>query len=194
WGRFWAELDGWAAQERHLHARPPAYARAAFVRLLGTLAASAGVPRTPRGPGRVRALPAEQARHLDCEHLFLLGLGERGFPALGASEPLFDDAERQAFRQAGLELRCAGDRLPDEMLLFYQLVTRPRRRLVLSYPAVDGQGQPLLPSSFLTAVVECFAPGAVPVERQRMLIEGYEQVRPLSPAEYRVRWALGGNA
>jgi ATP-dependent helicase/DNAse subunit B len=194
WDRFWAELDGWAGQERHLHPRPPAYPRAAFHRLLGTLAAAVGVPRTSRGPGRVRVLPAEQARHLDCEYLFLLGLGERGFPDLAASEPLFDDAERQAFRQAGLELRCAGDRLPDEMLLFFQLVTRPRRRLVLSYPAVDEKGQSLLPSSFLTAVTDCFTQGAVPVERQRMLIEGYERVRPLSPAEYRVRWAIEGNS
>src|SRR5262249_31151040 len=126
WGRFWAELDNWSVQERSLHNRPPAYGRAAFGRLLGTLAASAGVPRTPRGPGRGRVLPAEQARHLRCAVLFLLGLGERSFPSLGGSEPLYDDAERQAFRQAGLELRCAADRLPDEMLLFYQLVTRPR--------------------------------------------------------------------
>src|SRR5262249_13862202 len=130
------------------------------------------------------------ARHLDCDVLFLLGLGERSFPNLGGSEPLFDDAERQALRQAGLELRCASDRLPDEMLLFYQLVTRPRRQLILSYPARDGKGQPLLPSSFLSGALECFAPGAVPVERQRMLIEGFERLRPLSPAEYRVRWAL----
>src|SRR5439155_24760574 len=104
----------------------------------------------------------------------------------------YDDAERQAFRQAGLELRCAADRLPDEMLLFYQLVTRPRRRLVLSYPAADGRGQTLLPSSFLTAALECFRSGAVPVERQRMLVEGFDRRRPLSAAEYRVRWAVGG--
>src|SRR5207249_3826389 len=137
-------------------------------------------------------VPAEQARHLDCDHLFLIGLGERSFPDLGGGGPLFDDAERQAFRQAGLEVRCAADRLPDEMLLFYQLVTRPLRQLVLSYPAVDAKGQPLLPSSFLTDALECFAPGAVPVERQQMLISGYDRLRPLSPAEYRVRWATAG--
>src|SRR5205814_3578466 len=94
----------------------------------------------------------------------------------------------------GLELRCAADRLPEEMLLFYQLVTRPRRRLVLSYSAVDEKGQPLLPSSFLSAARECFQPDSVPVERQRMLIEGFDRLRPLSPAEYRVRWALSSEA
>jgi ATP-dependent helicase/DNAse subunit B len=190
WDRFWTELGGWAAQELHLHASPPTYSLAAFGHLLHALAASAGVPRTARGAGRVRVLPAEQARHLDCDYLFLIGIGERSFPDLGGNEPLYDDAERQTFRQAGLELRCAADRRPDEMLLFYQLVTRPRRRLVLSYPAVDEKGQQLLPSSFLLTATDCFAPGAVPVERQPMVIEGYDRIRPLSPAEYRVRWAL----
>jgi ATP-dependent helicase/DNAse subunit B len=79
--------------------------------------------------------------------------------------------------------------MPEEMLLFYQVVTRARRRLVLSYPAVDERGQALLPSSFLAAVHACFAPNAVPVVRRNMLIERYEQDEPLSPAEYRVRVA-----
>ncbi|HEY1381341.1 MAG TPA: PD-(D/E)XK nuclease family protein [Gemmataceae bacterium] len=193
WGRFWSELDAWVAQERHLHARPPTYTPATFHRLLGTLTASVGVPRTPHGPARVRLASAEQARHSDCEYLFLLGLGERSFPDLSGC-PLFDDGERQAFRGAGLDVRCAADRLPDEMLLFYQLLTRPRRGLVLSYAAVDDKGQSSLPSSFLTAVLECFTEGTVPVARQRMLIEGYDRDRPLSPAEYRVRWAATGGS
>src|SRR5439155_2330863 len=146
--------------------------------------------RTPGGPGRVRALPAEQARHVEADELIVLGLGERGFPDLGGADPLYDEAERQEFRQAGLDLGCASDRLPDEMLLFYQVVTRPRRRLTLSFPAVDEKGQPLLPSSFLEAARACFAEGAIPTTRQKMLIEGFDRLPPLSPAEYRVRWAL----
>src|SRR5439155_23187904 len=82
-----------------------------------------------------------------------------------------------------------GDQMPEEMLLFYQVVTRARRRLVLSYPAVDEKGQALLPSSFLQAVRECFHPGAIAVERRTMLIERYDQEAPLCPAEYRVRVA-----
>src|SRR5262249_54988311 len=81
------------------------------------------------------------------------------------------------------------DRMPDEMLLFYQLVTRARRRLTLSYPAVDERGQALLPSSFLSALLVCFTPDAVPVERRSMLIERYDREPPRSPAESRVRLA-----
>jgi ATP-dependent helicase/DNAse subunit B len=189
WSRFWAELD--ALRNGSVGHRPSA-PMIDLLRLVATVAASVGVARSASGPGQVRMLPAEQARHLDCDNLFLLGLGERGFPDLGGG-PLFDEAERDALRAAGLPVRCAADRLPDEMLLFFQIVTRPRRRLVLSYPAVDDKGQSLLPSSFLTACRECFADGAIPVTRQRMLIEGYDRLRPLSPAEFRVRWAADGN-
>src|SRR5262249_25509233 len=119
-------------------------------------------------------------------------LGERNFPRLVLPGTLFDEAERQAFRQAGLDFASSAELLPGEMLLFYQLVTRARRSLTLSYPAVDERGQDLLPSSFLSAVHDCFRPGAIPVERRNMLIEGYDRDVPLCPAEQRVRSALRG--
>jgi ATP-dependent helicase/DNAse subunit B len=178
----WLEWDG-SAPERLLE-------RKAFQRRLASLAATAGLPRSPQGPGRVRVRSAEAARYVEAGHVFVLGLGERGFPRLGGTPTLLDEAERQRLRAGGLELPGAAGQMADEMLLFYQVVTRVRRQLVLSYPAVDERGQELLPGSFLLAVRECFRPGAVPVERRRMLIEGYDRDPPLSPAEYRVRVAL----
>ncbi len=185
WLRLEKELDGWLRLDRLTGGR--ALSRREFQRRLATLAAGAGLARTPRGPGRVRVLSAPLARTLEAAHLFVLGLGERAFPKLAAPGALFDEAERQAFKQAGLNFPCLSDVLPDEMLLFYQLVTRARRQLVLSYPAVDDRGQSLLPSSFLSLLLECFTPEAVPVERRRMLIEGHDTNEPLSPAEYRVQ-------
>ncbi len=188
--RLWDELARWADLEARLHG-PRELDGKVFQRRLAALAAEAGLARTPRGPGRVRVLSAGQARHLDADHVFLMGLGERGFPRLTAAEPIFDEQERQALRQAGVGVACVSDRMPDEMLLFYRVVTRARRRLVLSYPAVDEKGQPLLPSSFLGALLDCFAPGAVPTERRSMLLDRFERDIPLSPTEHRVRVAAG---
>jgi ATP-dependent helicase/DNAse subunit B len=126
---------------------------------------------------------------LEAPYLFVMGLGERSFPKLTVPEPFFDEQERQSFKQAGLDFSCVGDLMPDEMLLFYQVVTRARARLVLSYPAVDEKGQALLPSSFLNTVFDCFTPKAIPVQRRSMLIERYDKEMPLSPAEHRVRIA-----
>lgn len=186
--RLFDELDRWVSLEKRLLGER-SRDRVGFLRLLGALAASAGLPRTVRGPGRVRVLSAELARDFEVPYLFVMGLGERSFPDLSAAEPFFDEADRQAFREAGLDLPGIADRRPDEMLLFYQLVTRARRRLTLSYPAVDDKGQDLLPSSFLVALLDCFAPRSVPTTQQRMLIEGYHRRESLSPAEYRVRQA-----
>jgi ATP-dependent helicase/nuclease subunit B len=187
--RFWDELAAWQRLEARLHGGARAIDRAHFHRLLGPLTAAAGLARAPRGPGRVRFLSAEIARGLPADHVFVLGLGERSFPRLAAAEPIFDEQERQSLKAAGLDIRGASDRMPDELLLFYSLVTRPRRRLVLSYPAVDDKGQALLPSYFLAALLDCFEPGAVPVRHQRMLVEGVGRDEPLSPAEHRVRAA-----
>jgi ATP-dependent helicase/nuclease subunit B len=187
--RFWDELAAWERLARRLHGEPRPIDRAHFHRLLGTLAAGAGMARTPRGPGRVRFLSAEIARGLPADHVFVLGLGEHSFPRLAAAEPIFDEQERQSLKAAGLDFRGVSDLMPDEMLLFYGVVTRARRRLVLSYPAVDEKGQSLLPSSFLVVLLDCFEPDTVPVRRQRMLIEGYGRAEPLSPAEHRVRAA-----
>jgi ATP-dependent helicase/nuclease subunit B len=189
WGRLQEELDHWLHIDRLIHRQRRPLAGADFQRRLAALTAEAGLARTPRGPGRVLVLSAGLARTLEVPYLFVLGLGERGFPRLVAPEPLFDEQERQSFKQAGLDFPCVSDLLPDEMLLFYQVVTRARRRLVLGYPAVDDRGQSLLPSSFLHLLLQCFAPGAVPVERRSMLIERYDKDVPLSPAEYRVQVA-----
>jgi ATP-dependent helicase/DNAse subunit B len=194
---LWDELERWALREGGDPGARPSDRRT-FQRRLAALAGAAGPPRTPRGPGRVRILSAALARHLDAEHVFVLGLGERGFPRPAPPPSLLDEPERQALRQAGVDLPGPADLMPEEMLLFYQVVTRARRGLVLSYPAVDERGQALLPGSFLAAALACFRPEAVPVERRRLLVEGYDRDRPLSPAEYRVRsasdWPAGGTA
>ena len=186
WKRFWEELDRWVDRDQK---RQPIDSRT-FQRRLQALASEAGVARTRRGPGRVRVLSAPLACDLDADYVFVLGLGERGFPQLVSPSALLEESERQALRTSGLELVSMSDLMPDEMLLFYRLVTRARKQLILGYPAVDGRGQPLLPSSFLSGVLDLFAPDAIPVERQSMLIEGFNRDTPLSAAEDRVRFAV----
>jgi ATP-dependent helicase/DNAse subunit B len=190
---LWAEVDGWLERERQ---RPGQRVldRKAFQRRLTALAGTASLPRTSHGPGRVRVLSAPLARQLSADFVFVMGLGERFFPRLAAPSALLDEPDRQSFQQAGLDLASGANDLADEMLLFYQVVTRARRRLTLSYPAVDERGQELLPSSFLLAVRDCFTEEALSREgtltQRRMLIEGFDRDAPLSAAEHRVRVAM----
>ena len=93
--RFFDELERWTALENQLLGQR-LRDLGQLLRLLGTMAAAAGLPRTVRGPGRVRVLSAELACDMDAAHVFVMGLGERSFPDLSAAEPFFDEADRQS--------------------------------------------------------------------------------------------------
>jgi ATP-dependent helicase/nuclease subunit B len=179
---FWAGLDSLDG---------PPISREVFLRRLHMLAADIELPRSSRTAGRVRIMPPEEVRHLTCEYLFVLGLGEKSFPCLTPPESLLDDVDRMQLRAAGLPFPDPNARLGREQLLFLELVGRPQRELILSYAAVDAKGQPLLPGTFLRAVRECFTAGAIVVEHQKMLIEGDLTREPLSAAEARSQFADG---
>ena len=78
--------------------------RRTFHRRLLALAAAAGLPRSSGGSDRIRVLPAVAARHLEADYVFVLGLGERGFPRLTTPPSLLDDDDRQELSQKGLVL------------------------------------------------------------------------------------------
>jgi len=179
---LWDELDGWAIRERRSTVK-----RKEFLEVVGTLTATAGQTTEALPKIGVRVVPAELAAGLPCDHLFLLGLGERGFPQAASSGGLYPEARRQQFQAAGLDLSVAGEQLPREMLLFYRLLCGARQSVTLSYAAVDEAGQELLPGSFWQHVVALF--DTIPTTRRRMLLEGLHDDQPLCPAEYRVRYA-----
>src|SRR5262249_16885395 len=111
WQRLWDEVEQWRTRDLLgmgagdvLAGRKRLLDCKTFLRRLSALAAEAGLARTPRGPGRVRVLSAPLARHLDADHVFVLGLGEGSFPRLAVPAALFDESERQALRHAGLDL------------------------------------------------------------------------------------------
>ncbi len=110
------------------------------------------VGRPNEESGRVRVLSAASARHLRIPYLFLAGLSEKSFPAADSDARLYSEAEHRHLIAAGLPLPSRSDRQTDEMLLFYETITAATRRLYLSYPGIDDQGEPLTPSTYLQEV------------------------------------------
>ncbi len=196
---FFRQVDAWSKTATGPQSAPlrkasasrlteTSLSRGAFFRVLQTIA-SGPRPLARSSNGRVRLRSAESAVALEADYLFILGLGEKEFPDLSPPLSLLDDADRHQFRQQGLPFSDSEERLPREMSLFHRLVALPAKELILSFPAVDPKGQPLLPSSFLRGVKDCFTEGALVTERQRMLIEGYFQRAPIAESELRVRFA-----
>ena len=116
---------------------------------------------TPEPGGTVRILSVEQLRNLDIPYLFLMGMTETSFPSNRTDDCLFSEAERLEFIARGVPLRHRTADHADEMLLFYSITTRARRRLTLSYPAVNSSGQEVYPSTYVTALLSLFDKKAV---------------------------------
>jgi ATP-dependent helicase/DNAse subunit B len=146
--------------------------------------------------GYVRVLSAPSVRSLRIPYLFLAGLSERAFPPPDREDRLYGEAEYGRLIEAGLPLVARAERTCEEMLLFYEAVTRVEKRLYLSYPALDESAQPLLPSPFLREVEEVFAPGSISRVERADLSPIPADDEPVSDGEFRVKAmdrALKGN-
>ncbi len=106
--------------------------------------------RAPAGPaGAIRVVSVASARTLAAPYVFLVGLTESSFPRGDRDDRFYSESELAELARAGLPLVLRGERQSEEMLLFYESVTRATRRLVLSYPALDEKAEPLLASSYV---------------------------------------------
>jgi ATP-dependent helicase/nuclease subunit B len=184
------KLAGW------LDRSPPELdRRAAFDALLDILR-SERVADGDDESGFVRVLSAASVRSLRIPYLFLAGLSEKAFPPPDRDDRLYGEADYVRLIEAGLPLVARAERTQDEMLLFYEVITRATKRLYLSYPALDESAQPLLPSPFLDEVEQAFGPGRIPRTERTDLRPIPPDDQPLSEAEFRVKavaTALEGN-
>jgi ATP-dependent helicase/nuclease subunit B len=141
-----------------------------------------------QGPrdGYVEIVDAAQVRGLDVPFLFLGGLTESSFPARGGDSFLYNEADRQELNRHGLTLGQRSVQTQAEMLLFYSIITRARQALILSYPAVSLDGQPLSPSPYLTTLCDLFEPNAVKFTRLEQLDPVPSVEGMLSPADLRL--------
>jgi ATP-dependent helicase/DNAse subunit B len=122
-----------------------------------------------RGPveGRVRVLSPYRVRARRVSHLFVASLQEGEFPTHEPVEPLLPDD-----RRAGLGLAARREPEDEERYLFHACVSRPTRRLYLSWRSSDEDGLVASRSPFVDDVRDLLEPvdgSSVPVLRARDL-------------------------
>ncbi|MGE3313644.1 MAG: PD-(D/E)XK nuclease family protein [Planctomycetaceae bacterium] len=161
-------------------------ALAEFQRKFVDLLSAHRIPSTRAEAGRVLVLEAADVRNLDVPHLFLAGLSEGSFPRARVDDCLYNEAERQRLNESGLGLRHRSGHSRDEMFLFYQIVTRAQRSLVISYPSVSTSGQPLFPSPYVAAVRDLFTEAALPVQQVGRLDPVPAETEMLTVADLRL--------
>ena len=136
--------------------------------------------------GCIRILSVEQIRNLDIPHLFLIGLTENSFPSNRSDDCLFSESERQDFISRGVPLRHRSSDHADEMLLFYSIVTRARRSLTMSYPAINASGQTVYRSPYVTALMTLFEPTSLTIVHEGQLEPVPSLDRALTPTDLRL--------
>ncbi len=122
-----------------------------------------------RAANAVQAFSVLDARGLDFDLVFILGLEDGGFPHYRGEDPILHDELRVALNPplaaqlrarpghgapAAMRkiLRTSNERNSEDRFLFFLALSMPERRLVLSYPRADKQGNPCAPSPFVEEV------------------------------------------
>lgn len=142
-----------------------------FADLTEEVLGQASLEENAREPGQaVQALSVMDARGLDFDLVFLLGLEDGGFPRYRGDDPILPDELRVALNRplaAALQrrlgrtapgvlrkiLRTSVERNSEDRFLFFLACSMPERRLVLTYPRSDARDNPCLPSPFVDEVL-----------------------------------------
>lgn len=103
------------------------------------------------GRDGVAVLTPLELRGLSFSTVVFSGLAEGGFPSVGRSDPLLNDADRRRLADAlGTRLPLSEERAAESLLLFAFACEAARDRLVLIVPRADAAtGRPRLPSRLL---------------------------------------------
>lgn len=144
----------------------------------------AAAPADSEAAGAVAALPVLEARGLDFDLVFVIGLNDGAFPHYHPDDPLLPDEVKLALNRplgealrrhfgpeapsrAGAILRTRHDRNGEDALLFFLALSMPSRRVVLSYAAADASGNPVVRSPFVDEVLRVLGhpQGAATVRR-----------------------------
>lgn len=104
----------------------------------------------PQGLDRVVIGSMEQNNAENLPIIFLVGASDGVLPRRGGNEGLLNDDDRAKMLALGVDLApgTAADAL-DEQFLAYQLFTRAKKRLYISYPLADSEGKGIQPSPLI---------------------------------------------
>ncbi|QVL33433.1 PD-(D/E)XK nuclease family protein [Telmatocola sphagniphila] len=184
-----AELEKWHAFFEIFQQLPKTtrtWNKTEFFELISELANCSTSPETTAQT--VRILEANEAVHLDCDYLFLAGLAEGSFPNLNRTKTLLNHEQLKQLASEGAPLPEPDTDLEVEQDLFRRLLATPKKGVILSYPALDNSGQPLLPATFVGNLLDCFEPEVVETTAQSMLLSGFFESTPYANFERRCQF------
>ncbi len=101
-------------------------------------------------PSGVTVADVGALRGLGFRVVFLLGMNEKSFPQVIREDPILKDYYRRTLRdQLGFWINQKMERFDEERLLFFCMAEAAAEKLYLSFVRADGEGKPLVLSSYL---------------------------------------------
>lgn len=117
----------------------------------------------------------ERTRMKNIKVLFFAGVNDSVIPKRQGRGGLLSEADREYLEEQKIELApTAREAMYIQRFYLYLNMTRPARRLYLSYSKTSGQGQAQAPAYLIAAVCKLF-PGICIQEREEGQIRGTEQ-------------------
>lgn len=112
-----------------------------FGRLFTMMLSKYDVGTIPVSLDRVSAGDFDRMRRRSIKHLIVLGASDQNLPRAGTEAGMFSDDERRRLLELDIDLGGGEDgELWREFSLIYNCLTLPSESLMLSYPAVNGEG------------------------------------------------------
>lgn len=170
----------------------PTFSRRDMLSALIDMAKHESLPQPHDEVGRVRVLSAATARTVSAKHLFLAGMSEQAFPSPERVGRFYSDEDYHFFAKAvdqaaAVSLPAIVQRPQEEMLLFYEVLSRATERLSLSYPALDDKAQTLPPSPYVLEVLRTVGEEHLAGDMRPVPSPLPVGPVPLGPAEWRVQ-------
>lgn len=111
----------------------------------------------PPGLDQVLVGSVDRSRQPELRAAFVLGVGERFFPAVGSEDTLFGETERLLLAEFDFRLGpTSSERTLYEQYLGYIAFTRAAEYLWVSYPLAGDDGRALAPSPFISRLRALF--------------------------------------
>lgn len=109
-----------------------------------------------------------RTRLTDIDVLYVAGVNEGVTPAAGGTGGLISEAEREFFKEQKVELApTRKETIYTEQFYLYAMLTKPRKKLILTYSRLSAEGQALQPSYFVRRIGELFFDFSVTEEEEQ---------------------------
>lgn len=122
--------------------------RERYAELLRLVIQTSSIASIPQGLDEVTIGDANRIRAAEPKVVFLIGAAQGEFPLTPGSDGVFSDSERRELIHLGLPLNDTMEGVAlQERFLAYSAMSAASEKLYITYPAADGAGKALTPSS-----------------------------------------------